>query len=158
MLSIGLYIPLWFGATWRELREETKDAEMQPGPHALSILVPGYGAWQAFRHFALIDRLLAKVGSPMRVDPVTAALGITVWWITWLHYSNDPVFVALNVIELAAGTAVVVLGQRALNEVWRARPGGAGDERLRPSDWFALGLAATVFVYVVASILTPPTN
>ena len=131
---------------------------MQPGWHALSILIPGFGAWQAFQHFALIDRLVARVGNPARVDPITAALAVTVWWITWLHYSNEPLFVALNVIELAAGTAVVVLGQRALNAYWRARPGASLEEQVLLGDWLALALVTTFFVVVLVSNLAAPTN
>lgn len=131
---------------------------MQPGWHALSILIPGFGAWQVYRHFVLIGGLLARVGSSARVDPITAALAVTVWWITWLHYSNELVFVVLNFIELAAGVAVVVLGQRALNEYWRVRPSGPIEEQMVPADWLALGLAATFFVFVLVSNLTVPTN
>jgi len=133
---------------------------MFPAAHGASIFIPGYGTWQAYRHFALITQLLARVGSPLKVDPSTAALGTTVWWVTWLHYSgfNDPVLVVLNVIELIAGTAVVVFGQRALNAYWAVRPGPPADARVLPTDWFALGMAAAFFVLITISNVTVPTN
>jgi len=158
VLSYGIYLPLWFGFSWAELRRDTSDMTMQPAAHTLSIFVPGYGTWQAYRHFALIGTLLSRVGSPLTVDPSTAALATTVWWVTWLHYSSEPLFVVLNVIELIAGTAVVVFGQRALNGYWAARPGPPADDRVLPRDWFALGMAAAFFVFVTIGNATAPTN
>ena len=131
---------------------------MQPLWHALSVFVPGYGYWQVHRHFALLGTLLARVGGAMRVDALTAALGTVVWSITWLHYSNDPVFIALNVIELLAAAAVVTYGQRALNEYWRARPGDPVPERIVDTDWLVLAAAATYFVLTVLGYMSPSTN
>jgi hypothetical protein len=131
---------------------------MQPAAHGASIFVPGYGTWQAYRHFALIGQLLTRAGSPLKVEPSTAALGTTVWWVTWLHYSGEPVFVVLNMIELIAGTAVVVFGQRALNAYWMARPGPPAEERVLPTDWFALGMAAAFFVLITITNMAAPTN
>ena len=131
---------------------------MQPAWHALSIFVPGYGSWQVFRHFMLIGAALARVGSKVRVDPFSAAIGALVWWVTFLHYSNEPIFVVLNAVELLAATAVVVYGQRALNEYWRARPGPPVEERIRETDWLAVGVAAIYFVGTLFSYLTTPTN
>ena len=131
---------------------------MQPFAHGVSIFIPGYGTWQAYRHFALIGQLLTKVGSPLKLDPSTAALGTTIWWVTWLHYSGEPIFVVLNVIELIAGTAVVVFGQRALNAYWTIRPGKPAEGRLLQTDWFALGVAAAYFVLISITNAAAPTN
>jgi hypothetical protein len=158
ILSYGIYVPLWFGFTWAELSRDTADETMQPAAHGASIFVPAYGIWQAYRHFALIGQLLARVGSPVQVDPATAALATTVWWVTWLHYSNEPLFVVLNVIELIAGTAVVVFGQRALNAYWAARPGTPADAGVRRMDYFALGAAVAFFVFIALSNAAAPTN
>ena len=131
---------------------------MWPSAHAASIFIPGYGSWQAYRHFALIGQALTRVGSPPKVDPFTAALGTTVWWVTWLHYSNEPLFVVLNLIELVAGTAVVVFGQRALNAYWAARPGQPPEERVLQTDWLALGMAAAFFIFITITNVAAPTN
>ena len=158
VLSLGIYLPLWFGFSWSELRRETGDERMQPAWHALSIFVPGYGSWQVYRHFAVIGTALAKVGSKMRVDPLSAAIGVLLWWVTFLHYSNEPIFALLNAIELLAATAVVVYGQRALNEYWRTRPGAAVEERVLQTDWFAVGIAAIYFIGTLSAYVTTPTN
>ena len=131
---------------------------MAPSAHGVSILVPGFGTWQAYRHFAVIRQLLTRIGSPLKVEPSTAALGTTVWWVTWLHWSNEPLFVVLNLIELLAGTAVVVFGQRALNAYWAARPGPPAEERVLQTDWFALGLAAYFFIIITVTNVIAPTN
>lgn len=159
ILSYGIYVPVWFGFSWAELRRETADETMFPAAHGASIFVPGYGTWQAYRHFALIGQLLARIGSPLKLDASTAALGTTVWWVTWLHYSNEPVYLVMNAIELVAGTAVVVFGQRALNAYWAARPGAPADARVLQTDWFALGMAAAFFVFItITNVTIPPTN
>ena len=64
----------------------------------------------------------------------------------------------LNLIELAAGTAVVVFGQRALNAYWAARPGPPADARILQTDWFALGMAAAFFVFITATNMAASTN
>ena len=116
---------------------------MSPFAHALSIFVPIYGVWQAYRHFALIDTLRRKVDPAHGVDALTGAIGTGIWWLTFTHYSTEPIFVALDAIELVAGAALVMYGQRALNGYWRARPGHAGGARsMTQLDWLALGVAA----------------
>jgi len=158
VLSVGLYLPIWLGLSWAELRRETKDESMSPLWHALSVFVPGYGYYQVYRHFSFIGGLVAKVKSPRRIDPFSATIGVVVWSFTWLHYSADPLFIALDVVELAAATAVVVYGQAALNEYWRARPGEAVAERVVETDWFALAVAAVYFVTVLLSYATASSN
>jgi hypothetical protein len=158
VLSLGIYLPLWLGFSWAELRRETGDQRMQPLGHALSVFVPGYGYWQVYRHFTLIGSALERVGVKNKVDPFSAAIGVVLWSVTFLHYSTEPIFVALDMIELLAATGVVVYGQRALNEYWRARPGPEVLERVLPTDWMAVGLAAAYFLSWILAYLVPPTT
>jgi hypothetical protein len=129
---------------------------MQPLPHALSIFVPVYGVWQAHRHFALLDTLRRKVDPAHGVDAVTGAIAAGIWWLTLTHYSTDPIFVALDAIELAAGTAMVVYGQHALNGYWRSRSGPPVVERITQLDWLALGVAVSYALLTVMGVLTAP--
>ena len=147
---------MWFGLTWAELRRETGDGRMLPLAHALSIFVPLYGLWQSHRHFSAIDAVVRKSDATRGVDPFSAALGTGIWWLTFTHYSTEPMFLMLDAIELLAGTAVVVYGQRALNRHWRARPGPPADERLTQMDWLILGLALSFGVLTIISFLTAP--
>jgi hypothetical protein len=158
VLSLGIYLPLWLGFTWAELRRETGDQRMVPIGHALSVFVPGYGYWQVYRHFALIGAGLERLGATIKVDPLSATIGVVLWSLTFLHYSSEPIFVAFDIVELLAAAAVVVYGQRALNEYWRARPGSPVEERILPTDWFALGLAAAYFISWILPYVTIPTN
>ncbi|HEV8654519.1 MAG TPA: hypothetical protein VGR85_03290 [Candidatus Limnocylindria bacterium] len=129
---------------------------MEPIAHALSIFVPAYGIWQAYRHFALIDVLRRKVDPEHGVDALTGALGTGIWWLTWTHFSNEPIFLALDAIELAVGTAVVVYGQHALNGYWRLRPGPPVEERMSELDWTALGIAAMFGLLTLVGALIAP--
>ena len=158
MLSLGIYLPLWLGFTWAELRRETGDQRMQPLGHALSVFVPGYGYWQVYRHFALIASVLGRLGVKNRVDPFSAMIGVVLWSFTFLHYSTEPIFVALDMIELLAATGVVVYGQRALNEYWRARPGPEVEERVLPTDWIAVAFASAYFLSWILGYATTPST
>jgi hypothetical protein len=106
----------------------------------------------------LIASGLERLGVKTKVDPFSATIGVVLWSLTFLHYSTDPIFIALDTIELLAATAVVVYGQLALNEYWRARPGPSVAERALPTDWIALGVAAAYFLSSVLSYVTPATN
>jgi hypothetical protein len=131
---------------------------MQPLGHALSVFVPGYGYWQVYRHFALIAAGLERLGVKNRIDPFSATIGVVLWSFTFLHYSVEPIFVALDMVELLAATGVVVYGQRALNEYWRARPGSEVEERVLSTDWIALALAGAYFLsWILAYATTPST-
>ena len=124
---------------------------MFPLGHALSTLIPGYNAWQTWRHFRLIDSLVSR-GGTRHVDASTAAVGMIIWWLTFTHYSSDPLFIVLDTIELTAGTGVVAYGQRALNRYWTAR---GGDERLLETDVFALAAAGAYAVLTLLAFLSP---
>jgi hypothetical protein len=131
---------------------------MSPLGHALSIFIPGYGYWQVHRHFALIGSGLERLNAATRVDPLSATIGVVLWSVTFLHYSIEPIFMVLNAIEVLAATGVVVYGQRALNEYWRARPGPPVEQRVVSTDWFAVGMAAAYFFSWVLTYVTTPTN
>jgi hypothetical protein len=158
VLSLGIYLPLWLAFSWAELRRETGNERMQPIWHGLSLFVPGYGYWQTYQHFRLLGDQLARVGAALRVDPLSATLAVVLWSITFLHYSTDPFFIVLDAVELSAGTAVVVYGQRALNEYWQARPGPGVEERILSTDWIAIALAGAYFVTAISSYLSALTT
>jgi hypothetical protein len=170
VLSLGAYIPIWFGLTWAEFKREMADAgtsplargtdasTMSPLGHALSIFVPVYGIWQAYRHFTLLDALRRKVDPARGVDALTGAIGTGIWWLTFTHYSTEPIFLALDAIELAAGTAVVIYGQHALNGYWLSRPGPAVEERMTEHDWVALGIAASFALLTLIGVLMAPAS
>jgi hypothetical protein len=158
VLSLGIYLPLWLGFTWAELRRETGDQRMLPLAHALSVFVPGYGYWQVYRHFALIGSGLARLGATIKVDPLSATIGVVLWSLTFLHYSTEPIFLAFDMVELLAAAGVVVYGQRALNEYWRLRPGPPIEERVLAMDWFTVGLAAAYFISWILAYVSTPTN
>ena len=158
ILSFGIYLPLWLGFTWAELRRETQDSRMEPLWHALSVFIPGYGYWQVYRHFRVIGDAVMRVGGAVRVDPLSATLGVVLWSITFLHYSTEPLFAMLEAFEVLAATGVVVYGQRALNEYWRVRPGNEVQERILETDWLAIAAASLYFLSSVLTFVASPTN
>ena len=150
-LTLGAYVPIWFGLTWAELQRETKDETMNPMGHALLVLVPGLNVTLVWRHFRAINALLERSGIATRLDPMSGAIGIIIWWLTFTHYASDPVFLVLDAIELIAGTAVVIYGQRALNAHWASR---GAEERVLQTDLMALAFAGTYALFTVAGFLS----
>jgi hypothetical protein len=146
-------VPIWFGLTWAELRRETKDDTMNPLGHALMTLVPGLNVTLVWRHFKTINAFLERTGVAVRLDPMTGAIGIIIWWLTFTHYASDPVFLVLDAIELIAGSAVVVYGQRALNAAWASR---GAEERVLETDLMALAVAGTYALFTIVGFLAAP--
>jgi hypothetical protein len=151
ILTLGAYVPIWFGLTWAELRREAKDESMLPPGHALLVLVPGANVTVAWRHFKAINAVLERAGIAERLDPLTGAIGIAIWWLTFTHYASDPVFLVLDAVELVAGTAVVTYGQRALNAYWATR---GGQERVLETDLMALAAAGTYALVTIVGFLS----
>lgn len=153
MLTLGAYLPIWCGLTWAELRRETKDESMMPLWHAILVLVPGVNITVVWRHYKAINALLDRTPGIPRLDPLTGGIGIAIWWLTFTHYSSDPVFLVLDVAELIAGTGVVVYGQRALNAFWAGR---GAEEKMLDTDLMALAMAATYALFTVVGFLAAP--
>ncbi len=153
-LSLGAYVPIWFGLTWAELRRETKDESLQPLWHALLILVPGVNITVVWRHYKSVNALLDRTPEIPRLDPLTVGIGVAIWWLTFTHYSSDPVFMVLDAIELFAGTGIVVYGQRALNAFWAGR---GAEEKVLETDLVALAVVATYAIFTVVGFLASPT-
>jgi len=153
LLTLGAYVPIWFGLTWAELRRETKDQTMNPLGHALMTLVPGLNVTLVWRHFKAINLFLERSGIAIRLDPMSGAIGIIIWWLTFTHYASDPVFLTLDAIELIAGTAVVTYGQRALNAAWASR---GAEVRVLETDLMALAAAGAYALFTVIGFLSAP--
>lgn len=153
LLTLGAYVPIWSGLTWAELRRETKDETMQPLWHALLVLVPGVNITLVWRHYKAINALLERAPGIAQLDPLTGGIGIAIWWLTFTHYSSDPAFVALDAIELIAGTGVVVYGQRALNAYWAGR---GAEEKVTETDLIALAVAATYAMFTLVGFFASP--
>jgi hypothetical protein len=152
-LSLGAYVPIWFGLTWAELRRETKDESMQPLWHALLILVPGVNITVVWRHYRAINAIGGRGPGIPGLDPLTGGIGVAIWWLTFTHYSSDPVFLVLDAIELIAGTAIVVYGQRALNAFWAGR---GAEEKILETDLVALAVVAAYALFTVVGFLASP--
>ena len=153
MLTLGAYLPIWFGLTWAELRRETKDESMMPLWHAILVLVPGVNITVVWRHYKAINALLERAPGIPRLDPLTGGIGIAIWWLTFTHYSSDPVFLVLDAVELIAGTGVVVYGQRALNGLWAGR---GAEEKILDTDLMALAMAGTYALFTIVGFLAAP--
>ncbi|HUQ41790.1 MAG TPA: hypothetical protein VM052_04735 [Candidatus Limnocylindrales bacterium] len=151
-LTLGAYVPIWFGLTWAELKRETKDETKMPLGHALLILAPGVNINVVWRHFRAINALLERDRAAALLDPLSGAIGIIIWWLTFTHYSSEPLFLVLDAVEMVAGTAVVVYGQHALNRYWSAR---GAEERVLQTDVLALAAAASYALFTVVGFLAP---
>jgi hypothetical protein len=50
-VTFGVYLVIWVGVTWSEMKRELRDEGMRPVWHALGLLVPIYNSFGCTRTF-----------------------------------------------------------------------------------------------------------
>ena len=89
VLSFGLYLFYWMYLTWRQYRDNVRNAQSpgrEPGPtlypvwHALTLLVPIYGLYRTHAHMTALRNMMNTRGLTSSISPgwcVAAVLPIT---------------------------------------------------------------------------------
>ena len=150
LATYGLYVPVWLGLTWAEMRMVRRDLTMSAPAHAFAMLVPGLNVVRFHRHFAAIAERARSVDDRPNMGPRTAAILITLaavlfilppgawglsWGALWLRLS-----------ALAGGAVVLAQGQADLNTYWRRARGEGVPFRAHWAEWLALGFLGVVFL------------
>lgn len=145
---LGIYPVVWLGATWSEIKRERDDPDMHPWWHALGILVPIYGLFQAHARFDKINELLTYEGLPPKVRPGLAVAGGFIAGVL----STVGGYRGYDFFALAGGllmALVFVHAQAGLNAYWAVLPGRAVPFRVHWAEWTALVLGVLLMVVVV---------
>ena len=78
LLTFGLYLPIWMGLTWSEMKHVFKDPRMYPVLHGLSAVVPIYGWLRFHAHCKAINYVTESGGGIAIVRPGWVVLGVIV--------------------------------------------------------------------------------
>lgn len=147
---LGIYPVVWFGATWSEIKRERNDPDMHPWWHALSILVPIYGLFQAHAHFDKINEVLTYEGLPPKLHPGPAVVGGLIAGVLsgvggyQGYLSTVGGNLGYDLFAALAGGLLMALVfvhvQAGLNAYWAVLPGRAVPFRVHWAEWAALVL------------------
>lgn len=152
--TFGLYLFVWFGASWAELKRERQDPRMYPVWHALTLLVPIYGFFRLHAHMETINELLDRVEAPRRLVPGGAIAGLLVSALVQLIPTSaalTEVFVAS--VGLALLAVVVVHGQGGLNSYWQRLPAHQVPARVHWAEWVVMILGGIVWFFWIYVVL-----
>ncbi len=78
LVTSGLYLPVWMGLTWSELKRVYRDVRMYPVWHGLSALVPVYGWMRFYTHCVAINNGVEHRGGQAMVRPGWATAAIVI--------------------------------------------------------------------------------
>ena len=145
-LAGGTIWPLiWFGLTWADMRAELQDSEMHPWWHALSLIVPIYGLFRVYEHFATTGRLVRSIGAEVKVHAgwaVAVTIGSLAAQAIAASVEGEQSWLASLLIFGSMGLIGLVLahGQAALNAYWSALPEGPLPKRVHWAEWLFISL------------------
>jgi hypothetical protein len=165
-----LYSLYWIYTTWRELKDERRDANMHPVWHALAMVVPVLGWVLFYRHIQMIRGCAASYRLKTSLRPgIAVAIWILAVLIGWGPVSLTPVgngnfelFVGpsvgfeFGVKGIGAAVliaAVLVWAQANLNRVWQALPDPGPWSRIHPAEWIVLALGVLIWGLAVLSLI-----
>ena len=121
--TFGLYVVIWVGLNWAELKRERRDERMHPVWHALAMLVPIYSYFRFHANFRVINELLSTTRSNVRVQPMVAVVTFLLASLLISIPVADLMVQFLNVVvALAAISWTIYHGQSGMNAYWNARP------------------------------------
>ena len=151
LFSFGIYLPIWFGQTWSELKRIVRDPGMSPIWHSLYLFVPLYNLDRIHAHFRTINAQSAPRAMPRKMAPwiaVTVALvAIFVQRTSGSAYDSVTALVIIAVAALLLG-AVFAIGQSELNSLWERDFGAASERKPSTGEWIALIVLGALFLFV----------
>ncbi len=121
--TFGLYLFIWGGVHWAEMKRQLKDDRMYPVWHALAIMTPIYGYFRLHANYRVMNELLDTTSSPIRTRPMLVIGTILMAHLLALMPIED---LLIQVLSLAAilGAISWILhhGQTGMNAYWDAKP------------------------------------
>jgi hypothetical protein len=177
LATFGCYWYYWLGKSWSEMKEEVGDPGMDPLGHALAMFVPIYNLFRLFAHYRVINQLLARTSSPVRVQPwlpvgftlvgpvAVLLVGALLLSIVVAVAPSSSIAALMSALLIAAylfsaPLFSVLYGQHGLNAYWDALTGSRASYRVGLGQWLLLLIGLIIWLWVIAAVVqdfTKPT-
>jgi hypothetical protein len=153
----NLYLLLWMGLTWAQLKRALQDDSMHPWWHALTPLVPIYGLFQIHAHFALIRDVLSSSGSLVRVHAGRSLVGVMVSFAIGSALNRtEAEGVAYLLGTGVAGlltAAALVHAQAGLNAYALAIASGPVRVQVHWAEWVVFWIGLSLYLLYVVGVV-----
>ncbi len=117
--TFGLYVIVWIGLHWAEMKRELKDDRMYPAWHALAMLVPIYSFFRFHSNFRVLNEMLETTRSQHRISPMMAVGTFILASLLVAVPIEDTVLRTLNMIAAVAAISwTIYYGQTGMNAYW----------------------------------------
>jgi hypothetical protein len=156
VVSYGLYLPIWLGLSWAEMKRELRDPHMQPVGHALAMLVPIYNLCLLHAHFGTINEMLESKGQAAGMSPgaiVATTIGSTLLGGAAARVAQPLTSLGLSLAGLALLGWAVLCGQEGLNDYWRVAAKLDLSEQVHWGEWTTLVAGGLLFALMLLSAL-----
>ncbi len=116
-VTAGLYLPIWMGISWSEMKRVYRDVRMYPIWHGLSALVPVYGWMRFYEHCVAINYVVQHAGGPRMVNPGRATAALVVGSAAGFAsaWTIEGLFILLWLFSSGLFSAALMHAQRGLN-------------------------------------------
>jgi len=158
--TLGLYLVVWAGLSWAEIKRERNDPRMHPFWHSLTLVVPVYNLFRIHAHFRAIQELRAQQALPPVIAP---AIAVICWalangvdsQVSRVDTFSVPLGIAMDFLGSLLCLVVVVGGQMALNgywQSWRAEGREIPERRANWAEWTTMILGGVFVMLVVIGV------
>ncbi|TVR72443.1 MAG: hypothetical protein EA415_09765 [Sphaerobacteraceae bacterium] len=121
--TFGLYLFIWTGVHWAEMKRQLKDERMYPVWHALAITVPIYCYFRLHSNYRVMNELLATTSSPFRTRPMLVLGTFLMASLLLAVPMEDIVIQSLNLAAVVGAISWILHhGQTGMNAYWEANP------------------------------------
>jgi hypothetical protein len=153
--SFGLYLIVWIGLNWAELKRERRDENMYPVWHALAMIVPIYSYFRFHANFRVINGLLSETRSDHRARPIIAVFTfILASGLMTVPIETIELMTANLVAALGAISWVAYHGQSSMNAYWDAKPDRTVSVEVKLWERMLIGFGAGLWFLMIMGLLT----
>ena len=170
LATFGVYWYYWLGKSWSEMKAEVDDPGMDPLGHVLAMFVPIYNLFRLFAHYRVINQLLARTSSLVRVQPwlpvgftlfgpvAVLLVGALLLSIVITVAPSSSISALMSILLIAAYLFSaqlfrVLYGQHGLNAYWDALTGSRAAYRVGLGQWLLLLIGLVVWLWLIAAIM-----
>jgi hypothetical protein len=155
--TFGLYVIIWAGLHWAEMKRQLKDERMYPVWHALAMLVPIYSFFRFHSNFRVLNELLSTSRSSHRVQPslvvTTYVLATALVFVTEQAGLEMPLAGVNAMAAIAAVSWTIYHGQTGMNAYWDTVSNVTVDSSVKLWERILLAVGAAMWSVFLLGLL-----